>query len=438
MRAHVLDVRRARLITSVLLVVACAHGGAHASDVRAADKRSSRGQWEGELRFPGDLPLLVAVAIDSTAAGWRGTLSSSVLGDQPVPFTSVVAGHDSVVLQLPPVAQSYVLRAGLSPGGQRLEGVAEGPKRGTFRVGRAGSADAAAFSAEAKRVNESRRVAATMADTTHAATRPNPDSARLVTTDIPLFWAAIDAAPADSLGAYLQHRYLEGGSVGVRDFIPGRIQSAEDLAAYVATHRAQYDSVRAANLDVRRADPAIRAAFRRLKSLYPDAVFPDVYFVIGRFNSGGTSSRHGLLIGAEKFREPSSLPGIVSHELIHYQQRCQAPTLLEHAFMEGTADFVGELISGGQINTVAHQYGMAHEHDLWREFRPRFADSTYAPWMYGRPADGRPNDLGYFIGYRIAQAYHNRMPDKRQALRDIITACGGEVSELLAKSGYDP
>jgi hypothetical protein len=277
-----------------------------------------------------------------------------------------------------------------------------------------------------------------MVDTTSAVPQAHPDSARLVTSDIPLFWAAVDSAPADSLGAYLQHRYLERGSVGVRDFIPGRIISAEDLAANVVANRAQYDSARAANLDVRRADPAIRAAFRRLKSLYPDAVFPDVYFVIGRFNSGGTSSRHGLLIGAEKYRDPSLLPGIVSHELIHYQQRCEAPTLLEHAYMEGTADFVGELISGGHINNSAHQYGMAHEHDLWNEFKPRFADSTFAPWMYGRPPDGRPNDLGYFIGYRIAQAYYTRAADKTQALHDIIIACRGHVSELLAKSGYNP
>ena len=438
MHQHVFAVFRASLTASLLVLAACAHSAVRTGNSLAADARSPRGNWEGELRFPGDVPLFIEVAIDSTATGWRGTLASPELGNDPIIFTSVVAGRDSVVLQLPPSAQSFVLRAALSPDGMRLDGVAEGPDSGTFRIGRAGSADAVAISAEAKRVVESRRVAAAMIDTTHAAPQPNPDSAHLVTSDIPLFWATVDAAPADSLGAYLQHRYLERGSIGVRDFIPGRILSGEDLAAYVATHRAQYDSVRAANLDVTRADSAIRAAFWRLKRLYPNAVFPDVYFVVGRFNSGGTSSRHGLLIGAEKYRDPSALPGIVSHELIHYEQHCKAPTLLEHAFMEGSADFVGELISGRQINNAAHEYGMAHEHELWHEFTPRFADSTYYPWMYGRPRDGRPNDLGYFIGYRIAQAYYNRAPDKTQAVHDIITACGSNVAELLAKSGYAP
>jgi hypothetical protein len=140
------------------------------------------------------------------------------------------------------------------------------------------------------RVDASRRLAARMADTSRAAAHSDPDSAKLVTSDIALFWHALDVAPPDSLAVVLQREYLDKASVGVRDFIPRRIMSAEDLAAYVQGHRASYDSVRAAKLDVTRADSAIRVAFHRLKDIYPDAVFPDVYFVIGRFNSGGTSS----------------------------------------------------------------------------------------------------------------------------------------------------
>lgn len=167
-------------------------------------------------------------------------------------------------------------------------------------------------------------------------------------------------------------------------------------------------------------------------------MFPDVYFVIGRFNSGGTSTRHGLLIGAEMYRDPNRLPAIVSHELIHYQQHYPNSRLLEHSFLEGSADFLGELIAGAQINSAAHEYGLAHEHQLWQEFKPHFADTTFYPWMYGRPADGRPNDLGYFIGYRIAKAYYDRAADKRKAISDIITARGGDVKGILEESGYDP
>jgi len=361
------------------------------------------------------------------------------VGREPVPFTSVVRTGDSLVLRLPASVDNAVLRGRLSADGRRIEGTVDSTTQ-TFRVGRSGTEEAIRLSVEAKRVEASRQLAASLVDTiTRATPNDNPDSARLITSDIALFWAALDHGTSpDSLAAVLQHDYLDRASMGARDFIPGRIISAEDLAAYVTGHRSRYDSVRAVNLDVSRADAPIRAAFRKLKALYPPAVFPDVYFVIGRFNSGGTSSRHGLLIGAEMYRDPSGLPATVSHELIHYQQHCESPTLLEHSFMEGTADFVGEMISGTQINNDAHQYGRAHEHELWQDFSQHFEDHTFFPWMYGRPRDGKPNDLGYFIGYRIAQAYYNKAPDKPQGLREIILTCGDGVKEILAKSGYNP
>ena len=84
-------------------------------------------------------------------------------------------------------------------------------------------------------------------------------------------------------------------------------------------------------------EPAIRTSFARLKELYPDAVFPDVYFVIGRMNTGGTIGRNALVIGTEMYglsesfpkdslsawhravlSSPDGIPAIVAHELIHY------------------------------------------------------------------------------------------------------------------------
>lgn len=418
--------------------VACAHRAS--IDDRGAPPRSPAGQWEGVLHSPSSAARPLTITLDSTPDGWRGTLTAPWLSREPLTFTSVVHRADSLSLRLPAAGQSAVFHGRFSVDGRHLEGRVGDVS--TFDIARAGTTDAATLLAEVQRAEASRRLAAALVDTvTQAAPNENPDSARLVTSDIALFWVALDDAahaPPDSLGAFLQRDYLDRASVGVHDFIPGRILSAEDLAAYVRTNRAQYDSVRVAKVDVRQADAAIRAAFRKLKLLYPAAVFPDVYFVIGRFNSGGTSSRHGLLIGAEKYPDPSRLPSIVSHELIHYQQHCDAPTLLEHSFIEGSADFVGEMISGAQINGPAHTYGLAQEHELWQEFTPHFADRELYPWMYGTPPNGRPNDLGYFIGYRIAQAYYDKSSDKRQALRDIITACGDGVKAILAESGYNP
>ena len=398
------------------------------------------GQWDGLARLPGQSVMRVTITLDSSAAGWTGVVLVPAARPQPFPLAAVVRNQDSLIVRFPAEAQNAVLRLKVSVDGKQMAGIIEAQTRGTLSAARAGSPEAAALVESLTRVEKSRDVATRLSTSVPDAPAPSasPDSARLVTSDIALFWKTLDRAPADSLAEYLQREYLEKASVGVRDFIQGRIMSAEDLASYVRSNRAKYDTVRAANLEVTRAEPQIRAAFRKLKELYPAAVFPDVYFVIGRFNSGGTASQRGLLIGAEMYRDPAALPGIVAHELIHFQQHYPAAKLLEHAFMEGSADFVGNLIAGRQINNAAHQYGMQHEAELWAEFSKHFDDTNYFPWMYGRPTDGKPNDLGYFIGYRIAQAYYEKARDKRQALREIITARNGNVRELLAMSGYAP
>ena len=42
--------------------------------------------------------------------------------------------------------------------------------------------------------------------------------------------------------------------------------------------------------------------------------------------------------------------------------------------------------------------------------------------------------LGYFMGYRIAQAYYERAPDKKTAIRDILRVKNAE--DFLERSGY--
>jgi len=48
----------------------------------------------------------------------------------------------------------------------------------------------------------------------------------------------------------------------------------------------------------------------------------------------------------------------------------------------------------------------------------------------------RPGDLGYFIGYRIAEAFYARTVNKREALRAIIDVSNSDL--FLSQSGYAP
>lgn len=287
----------------------------------------------------------------------------------------------------------------------------------------------------------------------------DPDAARLVTDDIPRFWEAFDALPAardaEADAGIFDSRYLQRGSPGLDGFTRLRIGDAQRLAATVRAHPAYYAAIRANSLRVAEYEPRIRAALRALAARYPEAVFPDVYFLIGRMNSGGTLTDRELLIGVEMMAidettpldelgpwERSVVGGIervpcyVAHELMHYQQRYDGErTLLVQAFMEGAADFVAELVAGCHLNHAVHDWALPREAELWREFRTAMHGADHTGWLYGGNASReRPADLGYFIGYRIAQTYYAQAEDKDAALARIFVP--GDVPALLEASGY--
>ena len=290
----------------------------------------------------------------------------------------------------------------------------------------------------------------------HTRGSPDPEAAQFITSDIDHFWRAYDKAGPNNACAVFQDEYINKGSIGLRDFVQLRIDSACTLANWVARHPLYYASIRPITQRIPSFTPQVRQSFRKLKELYPAAVFPNVYFVIGRMNSAGTVSYNGLLIGAEMYGQtpdmPSSeltewhkavlqnidkLPGIVAHELIHFQQpEHEHATLLSQSIVEGSADFVGELISGQRINSVAHEYGDKHERELWTEFKQTMHGVDTSAWLYnGDNAKTRPADLGYYIGFKIAEAYYAKSPDKKAAIREILQVT--DYDQLLKASGYD-
>jgi hypothetical protein len=299
------------------------------------------------------------------------------------------------------------------------------------------------------------------------AQNSDPMKARLVTSDIPRFWAVFDKASLQDAADLFQRDYLDAGSEGLKTFLKVRINNARSLAAVVAARPRYFTAIRENTLALDRnpeVKAAIQASFRKLKELYPDAVFPDVYFLIGAMNSGGTTDGgKGLLIGLEMNawddRTPvdelnkwersstgqiSNVPNTVAHEVIHVEQERANPsresghrkqTLLEAALGEGGADFLGEMISGGVINRTQREFGNGHERELWEEFRAAMNGTDTSKWLYeGDRAKGRPADMGYYMGYRICEAFYQKATDKTEAVRRILELKDPEG--LLRESGY--
>jgi hypothetical protein len=290
----------------------------------------------------------------------------------------------------------------------------------------------------------------------------SPADARFVTSDIGHFWTAVDAG-ATSFA--FQTRYLARASAGLADFMRARQVTSQSLAQMLQSFPQYFAAIRANTLQLTGDSPVlatIRANFEEIESLYPPAVFPPVTFLIGRFSTAGTIQESGMLIGTEFYasdastplqelgafqranvRSLESLPLVVSHEHVHIMQAVArrlfvhpSQTLLEQSLLEGSADFVGELVAGGHLNDQAHVYGLAHEAQLWNEFKLAMNGTNVTQWLYnqGAPPAGRPGDLGYFIGYRIAQAYYTKATDKTVALREIIEV--DNATAFLAASGY--
>ncbi|WP_273566115.1 DUF2268 domain-containing putative Zn-dependent protease [Maribacter halichondriae] len=162
-----------------------------------------------------------------------------------------------------------------------------------------------------------------------------------------------------------------------------------------------------------------------MKYWYSAAIFPPVYFVHGRFNSGGTVSEDGIILGVEKLKDLEGLPSLVAHELIHFQQKIEIPeaqyTLLDGVIMEGSADFIGELISGQNINSEAFKFGEQHQDKLAMEFVVSMEKQEGKDWLYEVSGkDERPNDLGYWMGYKITKSYFDKAEDKKRAIEEIL------------------
>ena len=295
----------------------------------------------------------------------------------------------------------------------------------------------------------------------------DPAQAVFVTSDIPHFWAAYDAGGSAGASAPFQTEYLNRASPGLADFIGLRDLTAASLASMVRSFPRYFADIRPQTL--RLANEAalqnrMRDGYRRIKDVYPPAVFPPVTFLIGRFSTGGTTSNNGMLIGLEFFslgpntptdelrqfqrdnvRPLDSLPMIVAHEHVHILQiRARglmshpSKNLLEQSLLEGSADFIGELASGGYINAWLRAYAIPREAELWAEFRTAMHGTDVTRWLYnqGSATSERPGDLGYFIGYRIAEAYYDRASDKRAAVQAIIEI--KDADQFLTASGYAP
>jgi hypothetical protein len=288
-------------------------------------------------------------------------------------------------------------------------------------------------------------------------TTGDPNNAQIVATDVDHFWQAFDdaakAPSAQRTGIY-RKKYFDVASRGLEDYATFRHVTAESLGGHVEENRDDYAKLRPYINQVVDQRPVIQAAFRRLSALDPGVKFPaHVYFVVGPQRGAGMNSANGIILAADMFATPPGTPysytkvspGYVPfsavHETIHFNQAYETndtSTLLQQVINEGTADFIASLVlqePDVRQMTDRWQYGCPREAEFYARFLKDRDQVETSPWMFDHnPATGWPPDMGYWLGYRIAQTYYRSAPDKRAALRALLDVTDFKV--LLETSGY--
>ncbi|MAD15469.1 MAG: hypothetical protein CL579_05220 [Alteromonadaceae bacterium] len=253
----------------------------------------------------------------------------------------------------------------------------------------------------------------------------------------------------------LKTQYLDKGSKGVSIFTPRRIINADNLLNAINSNRPTYArAVEQCLVNVESLKSEALSTLHKTQTILSQSKAAPVYVVFGANNSGGTASVDGLVLGLEvicSFAETQRefkdvLMNFIAHEITHvYQNRAYAAreqkpqsTLLFVALHEGIADFVAGLV----LNTISqaeiqrHTYGLKHEKALWQRFKAQMNATQLSDWFYQLEPSKQPNDMGYWIGKRIAKAYYERANNKEKALNTLINL--RDPNRIYNASKYNP
>jgi Predicted Zn-dependent protease (DUF2268) len=267
--------------------------------------------------------------------------------------------------------------------------------------------------------------------------------------DVDRFYKVYDSAGGHPVAEQLQRDYIDSGSDGLHRFAKMRNITGSRIAETLTKHPEIYSDGKRCMAVLPRVRERLEVALRKLGQLYPDAKFPPVTIAVGRGKPVGVGSPvSGVMIGLEALCATNWLnPNVedrfmhvIAHEYVHVQQvralvDDEHPTVLEASLIEGAAEFVAEMISGGVSNAQLGASAKGREKEIETAFVGDEDKTDLSQWLYNSTME-KPRDLGYWVGYRIVKSYYENAPDKHRALREILQM--NDPKAFLAMSGWYP
>ncbi len=292
-----------------------------------------------------------------------------------------------------------------------------------------------------------------------------------VSEDIDNFWNAYDqiTATSDSAQQYmlLDSLFIKPGTPGLRAIMQRRGYTAASYIDAIHAYPKFWSSVRSNTGRSAEYASEINEGIDKLRGVYPDLKPAGVYFTVGALMTNGMTLDDVVFIGSEVAMADSTvvteeLPGRLGenlrayfdgnpithiaflnvHEYVHTQQGAFGSTLLQIALQEGVAEFVAVLATGKPSPTPALAFGQSNEPTV----RDRFVTEMFSPntndWLYNNFSnDFEMRDMGYYIGYTIAEGYHAQAADKALAIAELIELDYQDltaVGAIVDASGYFP
>lgn len=222
--------------------------------------------------------------------------------------------------------------------------------------------------------------------------------------------------------ALLLEEQLLANDAGGLTLLQRRFQTAEKLQQfYTSLDEKDWIAIQRCAAQLKALKPefdSIRAKLTELTDVPLSNV--DVFGVVGAGNTAATASPTSIVLGLEMICAPDdstlniarTLENYMAHELVHVVQYRLTKrinfrfNLLEISLLEGSADYVADLLLGDEymLDDVRSEHGERQGRTLLQSFEPAMLQYDYAPWLYS-PMEAMPMDMGYWIGFQLADAY---------------------------------
>ena len=278
------------------------------------------------------------------------------------------------------------------------------------------------------------------------------------------FWGYFERAREDSTKAKeIFKEFIFEGPLEIRDFYVARYANPTNMYGQMINGTPGYyeylkDYLHPDSLTM--LNNKTTGWMKNFKTIYPQAVFPKVYVVPGILNTGGTATEMGMFVGGDMYGRSddmptegltdwqkgaimkfSDLPGLILHELMHFQQGYgdleNQETVLMGIIGEGVCDFLVELSSGKQQmnDNLKYLEDPDNKAFILEELRNDLFNEDNSKWLYnGGSIEDRPHDLGYTMGYLISKSYYNLQEDKDKAVYELLNTT--DIVSILKGSEY--